>query len=145
MPFLLSKVTTVTATLTPLEDGYTHVLLEADVRKYRGAYIGGSAAAAGSGIAATAVLLALGAFTAVALAPLPIAAILAYGIARQYSPRLERIQLGLERALDHIEQAGAGPHRELPPRTASRQLPPRGGVIGTIIDEVRRGFGPPSR
>lgn len=145
MPFLLSKVTTVTATLTPLEDGYTHVMLEADVRKYRGAYIGGSAAAAGTGIAATGVLLALGAFTAVALAPIPIAAIVAYGVARQYSPRLERIQLGLERALDHAEQADPGTNHELPPRSANRQLPPKGGLIGTILDEVRRGFGPPMR
>jgi hypothetical protein len=129
-PFLLAKATSIVAAFTQLEPGFVHVLLSADVRRYRGGYVGGAAAAGSTAIAGTAVLLALGAFVPIALAPLPLGLGLGWGVLRQYEPKLERIQLGLDRALDHLEARGAVPRRELPPKQP--------GLFTLLVDEVRR-------
>lgn len=131
-PYLLSKASRLVAAFTQLEPGFVHVLLSADLRKYRGGYVGGAAAAGSFGAAGTAVLLALGAFFPIALAPLPVGAALGWGIMRQYPPKLERIQLGLERVLDHLEARGIAPPRQLPPRQP--------GLLGLLAEEVRRGL-----
>jgi hypothetical protein len=131
-PFLLSKASRLVAALTQLEPGFVHVLLSADLRKYRGGYVGGAAAAGSVGVAGTAVLVALGAFFPIALAPLPIGAALGWGIMRQYPTKLERIQLGLERALDHLEVRAVAPRRQLPPKQP--------GLVTLLVDEVRRGL-----
>ncbi|MGZ8398793.1 MAG: hypothetical protein ACXWWN_07140, partial [Gemmatimonadales bacterium] len=72
-PFMLSRVATVSATILPLESGYTHVSLSADTRKVRNEYVGAGAALAGAGVAGTAALVALGALLPLALLPLPVA------------------------------------------------------------------------
>jgi hypothetical protein len=41
-----------------------------------------------------------------------------------------RIQLGLERALDFLEQGAASPRHQLPDRNA--------GILGLLADEVRK-------
>jgi hypothetical protein len=70
----------------------------------------------------------LGALLPVALLPVPVAIGLGYGVARQYRSTLLRIQLGLERALDQLEQGG---HRhELPARSP--------GLLGMLAEEIRR-------
>lgn len=129
-PFLLSKASRLVAGFTQLEPGFVHVLLSADLRKYRGGYVGGAAAAGSVGVAGTAVLLALGALVPIALVPLPVGAALGWGIVRQYPSKLERIQLGLERALDHLEANPALPRRQLPPKQP--------GLVSLLVDEVRR-------
>ncbi|HEX5962876.1 MAG TPA: hypothetical protein VFY42_04085, partial [Gemmatimonadales bacterium] len=50
-PFMLSRAATVSATIIPLEPGYSHVALSADTRKVRGEYVGAGAALAGVGVA----------------------------------------------------------------------------------------------
>ncbi len=129
-PFMLSRAATVSATIVPLEPGYTHVALSADTRKARNEYVGAGAALAGAGIAGTAALVALGALLPVALLPLPLALGVGYGTMRRLGPALARIQLGLERALDFLEQGGATPQHQLPDRTA--------GIMGLLADEVRK-------
>jgi hypothetical protein len=129
-PFMLSRAATVSATIVPLESGYAHVTLSADARKARGEYIGGGAALAGAGVAGTAVLVALGALLPVALIPLPVALGLGYGVVRRYGPAVERIQLGLERALDFLEQGIPKPQHQLPDRSS--------GILGVLADEVRK-------
>ena len=87
--------------------------------------------ASGSG---TTVLIALGAFAPVALALLPVAGGVAWGVLRSARPKLERVVLGLERVLDEL-QSGQ-PRQELP----------RNGIVGLLAEEVRRALGPgPSR
>ncbi len=132
-PFMLSPVRTVAATLMPLESGYVHVSLSADVRGLRSQFVGGAAAIASAGAAATAILAVLTPFLVVAVAPLPLALGVGYVVVRQYPPRLERVQLGLERALDHLQQ-GSPRKRELPPRPS--------GIVGLIADEVRKALKP---
>jgi hypothetical protein len=129
-PFMLSRADTVSATITPLEAGFTHVALSAEVRGARKQAIAGGTTVATIGGLSTGIMLALGAMTAVALVPLPGAALLAYGVLRQHGPRVHRVQLGLERALDHLEEGGAGRAPGSGPRGPS--------IMGLVADEVRR-------
>src|SRR5687768_5311934 len=102
-PFMLSRAATVTAAILPLESGYSHISLAADARKVRGEYLASGAALASAGAAGTAAMVALGAFLPVALLPLPFALGIGYTVMRRYGPTLARLQLGLERALDSLE------------------------------------------
>jgi hypothetical protein len=129
-PYMLSRAATVSAAILPLESGYTHVTLAADASGVRSGYLGGGVALATSGAAGTLVLAALGAMLPLALLPLPIALGLGYGVVRRYGPTVERIQLGLERALDFLEQSAGKPQRELTERTA--------GILGLLANEVRK-------
>jgi hypothetical protein len=129
-PFMLSRAATVSATIVPLESGYSHVTLSADTSKVRNEYLGAGAAFAGVGVAGTAVLVALGALIPLALIPLPVALGVGYGVFRRYGPAMARIHLGLERALDFLEQGTSQGARELPERSA--------GILGLLADEVRK-------
>jgi hypothetical protein len=129
-PFMLSRAATVSATVVPLEAGYAHVSLMADTRKVRGEYVGVGAALAGAGMAGTAAMVALGALLPIALLPLPVALGMGYGVLRRYGPALARVQLGLERALDFLEQGTSSPRHQLPDRNS--------GVLGLLADELRK-------
>jgi hypothetical protein len=129
-PFMLSRAATVSATVVSLEPGYVHVALSADTRKVRNEYVGAGAALAGAGVASTAALVALGALLPLALLPLPLAFGFGYGVLRRFAPAVARIQLGLERALDFLEQGGATPQHQLPDQNA--------GILGLLADEVRK-------
>jgi hypothetical protein len=92
--------------------------------------VGGGAALAGAGMASAGIMVVLGALLPVALLPVPIALGLGYGVARRYRSALSRIQLGLERALDQLEQRAPHPDRLPPQRTQ--------GLLGMLADEIRR-------
>lgn len=128
-PFMLSRATTVSATILPLESGYSHVALAADARKVRGEYLGGGVVLAGAGAASTATMIALGALLPVALLPLPFALGVGYVILHRYGPTLSRLQLGLERALDSLEHGIT---------RSPYQLRERSGLMGLLADEVRK-------
>lgn len=129
--YLLDRVPSLRGTIAPLEPGYVHVSLTADMRARRGAYLGGGAAGASVGVAGAAILLALGAFPLIAIAPVVGGAALGIGIIRQYPPKVERVQLGLERALDFLQRGD--------PRVKPKAIPPRGGAISSLIaDEIRK-------
>jgi hypothetical protein len=132
-PFMLSRAATVTAAILPLESGYSHVSLVADTRKVRNEYLASGTTLAGVGAAGTTTMLVLGAFLPVALLPLPVALGLGYAISRRYQPARDRIQLGLERALDALENGrGRGSH----------QLTERAGLVGLLADELRKALKP---
>jgi hypothetical protein len=128
--FMLSRASTVSAAILPLESGYSHITLAADARGVRSGYVGGSAALVTSGAAGTAIMVALGAVLPLALLPLPVALGLGYSVVRRYGPAVERLQLGLERALDFLEQNAGKSQRPLPDRTP--------GILGVLADEVRK-------
>lgn len=102
--FMLKDADRIVATVSPLEAGFVHVDLRAGLRQQRHGYAGGAAALVSTGVAATVVMAALNAFWAVAA--LPVTASLAFGwaVTRQYRNVVERAQLGLECALDYVEQ-----------------------------------------
>ena len=128
--FMLSRASTVSAAILSLESGYSHVTLAADARGVRSGYVGGSAALITSGAAGAALMVALGAMLPLALLPLPVALGLGYSVVRRYGPAVERLQLGLERALDFLEQSAGKPPRGLPDRSV--------GLLGVLADEVRK-------
>jgi hypothetical protein len=82
------------------------------------------------GAAATVVLGALSAFWLVAVAPIPVALGAAWAVTRRFRPLAARAQLGLERALDHLERGAVKPAHALESG--------RGGVLGSLMEEVRR-------
>lgn len=127
-PIMLARADEVSCTVIDLEPGYCNVALTAMARKARNESVGGGAALASAGAVGTGVLAAVGAILPVALIPLPLAVGLGYLVLRRYSPVVARIQLGLERVLDHLEHG----HR------ADRSLPPPPRLIDLLANEVRR-------
>ncbi len=127
---LLSRADTVSATVIALEPGWCHVGLTAEARKARAEYVGGGAALAGAGVLGAGLMVVLGALLPVALLPVPVALGVGYGVARQYRPALARLQLGLERALDNLEQHGTPRQHRLPGRSP--------GLLGMLAEEIRR-------
>ena len=102
----------------------------AEARKARAEYVGGGAALAGAGVVGAGLMVVLGALLPVALLPVPVALGVGYGVARQYRPALARLQLGLERALDNLEQHGPPRQQRLPGRSP--------GLLGLLAEEIRR-------
>jgi hypothetical protein len=127
-PMMLARADALAATVVGLEPGFCHVSLTATARKARTEALGGGAAFATAGVAGTGVLVALGALLPVALLPAPLALGAGYAMLRRYRPVLSRIQLGLERALVHLEQ---GVH---PDRLAQAQP----GIMNLLANEVRK-------
>ncbi len=127
--FMLSQATLVTAAVTGLEPGFSQVALAADLRPTRAGYIGGATALLSLGAAATVVLAVMSPFWMVALAPAPVFIGIGWGVSRQFRPVAERALLGLERALDNLERGEVKP---------SHALPPRAGLLGAVLDEVRK-------
>ncbi|MGH7533174.1 MAG: hypothetical protein ACREL4_07785 [Gemmatimonadales bacterium] len=128
-PFMLARCRQVTAAITPLEDGYCHVTLEADIRKTRDAMIGGATALVVVGGVAASILTMLHAFLPLALVPLPFGFVGGWAVLRGYPPVVARTQLGLDRALDALEQDTPTP----------AALPSgRPGLLDAVLGEVRK-------
>lgn len=129
-PFMLAKARLVSVTVVPLEPEFCHVALSAELHGARGGYLAGGATLGVLGVAAGGVVSLLSPFLWAAAVPVAIGVLAGAGVARLYRPVAERVQLGLERALDHLERGEAKPTHALPGRP--------GGVVGAILDEVRR-------
>jgi hypothetical protein len=127
---LLGRADTISATVIALEPGWCHVALSAEARRARAQYLRGGTAVAGAGVLGAGLMVVLGALLPVALAPVPIALGIGYGVARGYRPALARLQLGLERALDSLEHHEARAEQRLPGRSS--------GLLGILAEEIRR-------
>jgi hypothetical protein len=128
--FMLSRVETVVATVTPLEQGYVMVTLAGTLRQTRAGYVWGAVAASLLGAGGAGVLAAVGAGVALAATPLVPAGLMALGFLRAFRPIAQRVQLGLERALDFLERGGVKPGHESPERGP--------GLLELLAGEVRR-------
>jgi hypothetical protein len=127
-PFMLSRADTVSATILPLGPGRSHVALSATTRRARAEQMGGGAAIAAGGLAGTGLLVLLGALLPAAIVVTPVGLIAGYATARRYRGARQRIQLGLERALDYLEHGATRPEHQLPGR--------RPGLFGLLAEEV---------
>jgi len=126
--YMLQKAERLSATVVPLEPGLCPVVLRASLRDHRRGFIGGGAALLTAGLAGTLVLAALHAFWPVLLVPFPAALVSSWAIAKQFRPVIDRTQMGLECALDHLERGSV---------RASHQLPGRkSGILDTVISEI---------
>ncbi|MEO8636887.1 MAG: hypothetical protein ABI587_16545 [Gemmatimonadales bacterium] len=129
-PFMLSRAQVVSATVSPLETGFCHVALSADLRQTRSGYVGGILAITGTGAAAGLVIGLLSPFAWAALLPAPFVIGLGLGISRLFRPVAQRTLLGLERALDQLERGAVKPIHALPTDA--------GGLMGAVLSEVRK-------
>ena len=112
-PFMLSRADTVLATILPLGPGRSHVALSAVTRRTRAEFVGGGAAMAAPGWPVGS-----------ARAPWSALARCARCDSGRHHRRVrhrpsvpwgaERIQLGLERALDYLEQGATRPEHQIP-------------------------------
>ncbi len=128
--FMLARADVVRATVVPLEAGYCHVSLSAELRSARGGFIGGAVTLGAAGTAGTVVLASLNALAAVAAAPVVLGWVAAWFALRAFRPVGDRTLLGLERALDYVEGHAIKP---------AHQLPERGpGLLEFLSSEVRR-------
>ena len=119
-PLMLKQARLIGATITVAGAGIlARDAVARSLRDVRAGYLGGGAAVGSVLVAGSLVMLSLGAFLPIALAPLPAAAGFAWGITRQFRPIVERTQLGLEVALDHLERGSAKAAHQLPPRTVN--------------------------
>lgn len=102
--FDMRSARTVEVSVTPLEDGFSHVTLAMDLSNQRTGYWAGISASGGAGaIAAGATAAAIIAPPA-ALVALPILAVSAWGARALYSGIVKRARLHLEALLDHLER-----------------------------------------
>lgn len=130
--FALARAAEVAGQVTPLESGFCHVQLFADVKNIRRQRVGGAAALLGLGAAATSALLAMG-----VLAPFPFVPLLALvpaavAVLRSHRPQHDQIQIGLDQVLDRLERGEINPDHALPGRGAS--------PLVRIADEIRKTF-----
>lgn len=128
--FMLARADVVRATITPLEPGFCHVTIAAELGGARRAVLAGSGVVGGLGLAGAGVLAALNAVWFVPLLPVAGGAVLAYAVSRRFRPIADRTQLGLERALDYVEGHAIKPSHELPSRGP--------GLIELLTTEVRK-------
>jgi hypothetical protein len=128
--FMLSRAETVVATATALETGYSHVTLRATLGDTRQRYLTGSAVASTLGVGGAFALAVAGLSGIVLATPLLPAALVTAALLRRFRPVANRVQLGLERALDYLERGGVKPGHEVPPRGP--------GLLEVIAGEVRR-------
>jgi hypothetical protein len=131
--FMLERAERVSATVTPLEPGYTLVALSGESKKARASLLGGGLVLLATGGLISAALATMTPFPLIAAVP----ALFFLGMMavawRQYRPITERLHLGLERALDHLEREPKG----------ALQLPSaRPSLIGLLADEVRKAIRP---
>ena len=128
--FALAAAVQVTAQIIPLEAGFCHARLTADVRGSRARRLQGAAVVGTLGVLATAAFLAP--FGALALLPAAVLFPTAAAILRHHRQENERVQVAIEQVLDRLE------HGEL---RADRALPgPRPSTFFRIADEIRRTF-----
>lgn len=125
-PFMLSRAGLVSAAISSLEPGYVHVALTAELQGARASVAGGMGAMGALGTASVAVLAVLSPLWWVPL--IPIAPFLGAGVAigKSYKGVADRVKVGLERALDHLERTESQPANALPSTGVA-------GLIGNVI------------
>lgn len=131
----LSRTVEVSSSVTPLEAGYCHVALSADVSNSRGGVLAGAATVGASGVVLSALLLAAVpiAIPAVLLVPGAVGLAIAASIPRVHRRHAERTQLALEQILDGLERGEIRPQPAMPG--------PRASAFVRIADEIKRSLG----
>ena len=129
--YVLARVVEVSVSVTPLEDGYCHVALSADVSNSRQGTLGGAAGVAGAGALMSLAFLALpAAVPVIGLVPFAVGVAIGAGIPRAHRKRAERVQIALEQILDGLERGEIRPRAPTPG--------PRASSFVRIADEIKR-------
>jgi hypothetical protein len=130
--YALSQAAEVSGRVMPLESGFCHVSLVADVRNVRARRLGGAAALAGLGLAGSTAMALIGVFGLFAAAPLLAFGLGGWAVAKSHASSDERVQVALEQVLDRLERGEIRPEHALPG--------PRASAFVRIAAEVRKTF-----
>jgi len=128
--FALARATEIVSQVVPLEAGFCHVQLLADVRNIRRERVTGAGVLLGAGGAATAALVAMGVLAPFPWLPLVVLGPAAVAVLRSHRQQHEQIQTGLEQVLDRLERGEIKPEHALPS--------PKAGAFERIANEIRR-------
>jgi len=118
--------------VTPLESGFCHVQLIADLRNGRRQRLAGATTLLGLGTAATGALWAMGLLAPFPFLPLLVLAPGAAAILRSHRVQHEHVQIGLEQVLDRLERGEIKAEHALPGQKVS--------TFVRIADEIRKTF-----
>jgi hypothetical protein len=127
--FALARAAEVTGQVTPLESGFCHVQLFADVGNARRQRLGIAALLVGMGAAASGVLLAMAVLGLFAYVPLLVFGPAAVATLRSHRLHHEQVQIGLEQVLDRLERQEIKPGHASPGQQANPLL--------RIAEEIR--------
>lgn len=128
--FALSRAAEIAGSVLPLETGFCHLQLQADIRPLRRRRLAGVMALVGLGALITTLAPVLGALFPWLLLPGAVLTLAALAYGRGHQRNNERIQVGLEQLLDRFERG------ELQP--ARRVAGPGVSALGRIADELRK-------
>jgi hypothetical protein len=131
--YTLARALEVSTQVVELEAGRCFVQLSVDLSHNVAQYLAAAFAVLGAGALFTATGLALGVLLPVAIAPLVLAAPVAWAVARSRRRKVQEFQLAAEQVLDRLE------HGELELHRAQREASL--GSIGRVADELRRSLG----
>lgn len=136
--YQLARAVDLSVALKPLEEGYCHVDMTADVSNTRQGALTGALVVAGAGVGFTAIVLAasLLALPAVALIPALVGIGVASAFPRWHRRTAARTQLALEQVLDRLERGEIRPKH--------RVAGPRASAFMRIASEIQKAFLPPS-
>ena len=128
----LARAAEVSVAVTPLEEGYCHVALTADVSNSRRDVVSGASVTAGTGVVISAILLSVvpAAVPLVLLLPAALGIGIGATIPRAHRRKAARVQLALEQVLDGLERGEIRPHPAMPG--------PRASAFVRIADEIKR-------
>jgi len=131
----LSRAEQIEGQVTPLEAGFCHVRLSADVRNLRRARVGSAIGLTAAGLGGSAVAATIG-----ILAPFAVVPALGFGVAALAAlfagrrAQYEKIEVGLEQVLDRLERGEIRAEHALPG--------PRASAFVRIAAEIRKQFEP---
>lgn len=130
--FALARATEVAGQVTPLEAGFCHARLVANVRRPRERRLWAAAGLVSVGLVCSAATPVLGVLAPWTLGPAVAAFVAAFAAARQHRRENERIGVGLEQVLDRLE------HGEIRPEHLIAS--PHVSAFVRIADEIRKAF-----
>jgi hypothetical protein len=134
--YALANALEIAGQVTPLEKGFCHVQLVADVRNLRRQRVGGASALAAMGTLATLAALSLGLVTGagelVALVPVAAGGLGGLALARTHRGLAARVEVGLEQVLDRLERGEIRADHAIP---GARPSP-----FARIAEEIKKTF-----
>jgi len=141
----IARTVEVSVSVTPLEEGYCHVALLADVSNTRHNALSGATAVAVTGVLFSSVLLALVpvAMPAFLIIPGAIGVGVGAGIPKVHRRAAERVQLALEQILDGLERGEIRTRQALPGPRASAFVRIADEIKQSLVDAVRQMPPPP--
>lgn len=128
--YALARAAEVAGNIVPLESGFCHVQLRADVGTLRRQRLAGIASMLGFGALAAAIAPILGALFPLMFVPLAGMGLAAVLYGRGHQRDTDRIHVALEQLLDRLERGDARP--------ALKPSSPGAGTLGRIADELRK-------